>query len=351
MKNERSTRISYIGKKVSIGIDVHSTQYTVTVVVEGVRVDGATMQSEPERLIRYILSRYEGAQIRSAYEAGFSGFTLHRKLILAGINNIVVNAASIAVAARDRVKTDRRDSLKIATQLDGNQLKGIRVPSEAEEARRVLHRTRAQHVKQAGRYRNQIRMRLYQFGYDLGAGFSSKRVRDFLEEVKPLPEVKEAVLSILTMWEYTKVEMDKFKKLLRAQAAADPLEARYRSLPGIGHVASRTLSTELGDMLQFSNERKLFSFVGLTPSEKSSGDSIQRGRITKQGNAQLRKILVQSAWIAVRRDPWMSQEFLRLAGHLGKRRAIVAIARKLIGKARALFRKNEWYCSPVTFAS
>lgn len=348
MKNNK--RISYIGKKVSIGIDVHRKQYTVTVVVEGVKVDVCTMRSDPEVLITYIKRRYEGAEVRSAYEAGFSGFGLHRRLMFAGIANIVVNAASIAVAVRDRVKTDRRDSLKIATQLDCNQLKGIRIPSEEEEAKRALHRTREQHVRQMSRLRNQIRMKLYQFGYDLGEYFSAKRVRDIVAQVN-FTEVKEAILSLLAMWESTKVEVEKFKKLLQAQADLDPLEARYRSIPGIGRITSRTLSTELGNMSQFLNERQLFSFVGLTPSEKTSGETSQRGHITKQGNSLLRKILVQSAWIAVRRDPWMSREFMRLAHKLGKRRAIVAMARKLIGKARALFRRNEWYCSPVKFAA
>jgi transposase len=348
---KENKRINYNGKKVSIGIDVHRKQYTVTVVVEGMKVDVSTMRAEPEALITYISRRYAGAEVRSAYEAGFSGFTLHRKLISAGVANIVVNAASIAVAVRDRVKTDRRDSLKIAMQLDCNQLKGIRVPSEAEEARRVLHRTREQHVRQMSRLRNQIRMKLYQFGYDLGEYFSAKRVREFVEEAKMFTEVKEAVLSLLVMWERVKAEVEKFKKLLQSQAEKDPLEARYRSMPGIGRITSRTLSTELGDMSQFLNERRLFSFVGLTPSEKTSGETSQRGHITKQGNSLLRKILVQSAWVAVRRDPWMAKEFTRLASSIGKRRAIVAMARKLIGKARALFRRNEWYCSPVKFTN
>lgn len=347
---KQNKRISYIGKKVSIGIDVHRKQYTVTVVVDGIKVDVSTMRADPEVLITYIKRRYEGAEVRSAYEAGFSGFGLHRRLTLAGIANIVVNAASIAVAVRDRVKTDRRDSLKIATQLDCNQLKGIRIPSEEEEAKRALHRTREQHVRQMSRLRNQIRMKLYQFGYDLGEYFSAKRVREIVAQLN-FTEVKEAILSLLAMWENTKAEVEKFKKLLQAQADLDPLEARYRSIPGIGRITSRTLSTELGNMSQFLNERQLFSFVGLTPSEKTSGETSQRGHITKQGNSLLRKILVQSAWIAVRRDPWMSREFMRLAHKLGKRRAIVAIARKLIGKARALFRRNEWYCSPVKFAA
>ena len=347
----QKARISYIGKKVSIGIDVHRKQYTVTVVVEGVKVDVSTMRSDPEVLITYIKRRYEGAEVRSAYEAGFSGFGLHRRLKLAGVANIVVNAASIAVAVRDRVKTDRRDSLKIATQLDCNQLKGIRIPSEEEEAKRVLHRTREQHVKQMSRLRNQIKMKFYQFGYDLGEYFSAKRVKAFIATVDLMDEVKEALLSLLSLWESTRAEVEKFKKLLQAQANLDPLESRYRSIPGVGRITSRTLSTELGDMSQFLNERQLFSFVGLTPTEQTSGESSKKGNISKQGNSLLRKILVQSAWIAVRRDPWMSNEFLRLAQKLGKRRAIVAMARKLIGKARALFRRQEWYCSPIKLAA
>ena len=97
-------------------------------------------------------------------------------------------------------------------------------------------------------------------------------------------------------------------------------------------------------MSRFKNERALFSYIGLTPSEYSSGEKKRTGSITKQGQAQVRQILVECAWFAIRVDQGLVKDFLSLAARAGKRRAIVAIARKLAGRMRALFRKHEAYC-------
>jgi transposase len=89
---------------------------------------------------------------------------------------------------------------------------------------------------------------------------------------------------------------------LRKQAQQDPLEKIYRELPGSGPLSVRELSNELGDLQQFSNAKRLHSFTGLTPSERSSGESIRRASISRQGNSRLRHILVEMAWRAIRQD-------------------------------------------------
>ena len=139
-------KISYAKKEVFIGIDVHRKSYTTCIICEKEVVFKGAMPASVEDLISLIKKRYEGAEVHTAYEAGFCGFEIHRKLEAAGINSIVVNAASIEVNARDRVKTDKRDSLKIATQLSQDRLKGIRIPSEEEELKRTTTRTREQLV-------------------------------------------------------------------------------------------------------------------------------------------------------------------------------------------------------------
>lgn len=132
---------------------------------------------------------------------------------------------------------------------------------------------------------------------------------------------------------------------LKQQAQSDPDEATYRSAPGVGAISARVLSNELGNMAAFANERQLFSYTGLTPTEHSSGEQIHRGHISKQGNRYLRGILVEIAWRAIRKDPDLRQFFERLHPRTGKKRAIVAVARKLIGRIRAAFRKGELYQS------
>lgn len=111
----------------------------------------------------------------------------------------------------------------------------------------------------------------------------------------------------------------------------------------MGRISARVLSNELGDLSRFANERQLFSYTGLTPSEHSSGEQKHRGAITKQGNRHLRGILMEVAWRAIRQDPALARFFERLYPRTGKQRAIVAVARKLIGRIRSAFRKAELY--------
>jgi transposase len=108
-------------------------------------------------------------------------------------------------------------------------------------------------------------------------------------------------------------------------------------------VVARTLATELGDMTRFANERALFSYTGLTPSEYSSGTSVRRGHISRQGSSRVRHLLVETAWRAMPRDAVLKESFARIAATRGKKRAIVAIARRLTGRMRACFRQGTTY--------
>ena len=96
-------------------------------------------------------------------------------------------------------------------------------------------------------------------------------------------------------------------------------------------------------MSQFENERQLFSYTGLTPSEHSSGEAIRRGHITRQGNTRVRCVLCEAAWIAIRKDQSLKDFFDNLYPRAGKKKAIVAVARKLIGRIRAAFRQQKLY--------
>lgn len=342
-----SRKISYRGEKVSIGIDVHKKHYTVSCVVKGEVVQGVTMPAEPKGLVKYIRERFEGAEVSSAYEAGFSGFVLHRELEAAGIRNIVVHAASIEVAARDRVKTDRRDSIKIAGLLDCGRLRGIRVPSLEEEAQRLLHRTREQLIRKRTQLVNQMRMRLYQFGVSLPKVINRKSMAPLLkDEELGSAELRISLEALFSLWEAVSVEVKKIEGHQKVQAEADSRAEIYTSVPGYGFQTARVVSNELGDMKQFPNERELFSFIGLTPSERSSGEAERKGHITRQGSGRLRCVLVEAAWNAVRYNPYWRSEYMRRSVRMGGKRAIVAVARRLIGVARALMRNGELYQQP-----
>jgi transposase len=189
-------------------------------------------------------------------------------------------------------------------------------------------------------------MKLHQFGMlpgELTGVLTSKLAREIIERV-PVHELKVALESLFSQWQQLSQEIKKLEKELLTQAQNDELEVHYRSVVGIGALIARVLSNELGDMSQFANEKVLFSYTGLTPSENSSGDNIRRGHISRQGNSELRHVLVEAAWRAIRKDPQLRADFERIAKRRGKKIAIVAIARKLVGRIRAVLRtKGKYY--------
>jgi len=325
---------------------VHKETYTVTCVCNKQIVKTATVQAEPAGLAASLLRWFPVATLRSAYEAGFSAFVLHRALTTAGITNIVVNPASVAVAANDKVKTDRRDAKKLAIDLADGRLRGISVPTEEEELARLLPRTRAQIVEHRATIARQIKAKLHQFG--LIAPTSRRLISNrYLREIAAwaLPSELRVSLTLLAeQWRFATRQLIEIRRLLREQAAAQAALAQvYRSVPGIGAVVARTLATELGDMTRCANERALFSYTGLPPSEYSSGPSVRRGPMSRQGSSRVRHLLIETAWRALPRAKVLQEIFDRIAATRGKKRAIVAMARRLTGRIRACFRQGTTY--------
>lgn len=134
-------------KNIYLGIDVHKLSYSLTAICKNEIVKRDKISADPELLIKYCRKYFPNAQIKSAYEAGFSGFSLHRKLLAYEIENIVIHPASLEIQQHDRVKTDKKDSLKIALQLSQNRLKCISIPSEQQEALRMMSRHRETLIK------------------------------------------------------------------------------------------------------------------------------------------------------------------------------------------------------------
>jgi transposase len=337
---------NYNGKKVYLGIDVHKKHYSVTAICEGQVVKKDKLPAQPERLVSYFKKCFPGAEIESAYEAGFCGFHLHRHLEEHGAKNHVIHAAGMEIAVGDRVKTDKRDSLKLGIQLSVGRLEGIFVPSKEREDFRTVTRLRDSFLKQRIRFGCQLKSLLFLQGmipYDNKQKVSAKWIKSILEE-KMTPDISYAVQHYAGLWLHMTEKLKEIDKRLMSQAKQDDrLEKVYQSAPGVGALAARILANELGDMSQFSNERKLFSYIGVTPSEYSSGEHVRQGHISRQGKSVLRRVLVQSAWVAIRYDYSLFQVYDRIAQKGGKKKAIVAVARRLIGHIRSCFRTGQLY--------
>ena len=336
--------VSYFGKKVYVGMDVHKKTYAITAICDGVVVKKATLAANSDVLRSFFTNHFAGAEITCGYEAGFSGFHLQRKIISWGCACLVVNPGSLEVASRDRVKTDKRDSQKIAEHIAHNRVKSISIPSVETEEARILSRSRAQFVEERSRAGVQIKSKLQQLGL-MDANderVMSKKYIGEVESLKVSSTVKFVLQEFCSLWLRLDEQILAFDKKLAEQAQVDSkIESVYRSVPGIGPVTSRVLANELGDMSQFENEDSLFSFVGLTPTENSSGESARKGHISRQGNSRVRHALTEIAWRAIGKDEALRHIYERISGRAGPKRAIVAVARRIIGRIRACFRKGE----------
>ena len=344
MKNDLT---SLAGKTVFVGLDVHKKTYSLSAIVGGSEVLKITLEATPSAVADLLHKRFgTAAKIHAGYEAGFCGFGLQRYLESRNIQCSVVNASSLHVAVNDRVKTDARDSRKIAEELSCGRIKSIHIPSRKDEFKRQITRRRQQIVAMRGQTSQQIKSFLMYYGVmdRLDDSLISRRYLKKIEEkMADVVELKSVVKSYIEQWEYFTRELALFRKLLQQQADL-PEEKNvldiYESTPGIGLVSARILANELGDLSRFQNEKKLFSYTGLTPCEYSSGEKVRRGHISRQGPSRIRALLVEVAWRAVTVDSGLKQTYENLKKRIGAKKAIVAMARRIIGKVRACFRTN-----------
>lgn len=344
-------KCDYTGKRVFMGIDVHKKTYSCASVCEGQVVKKDTMPADPQVLINYIKNNFSSVQLETAYEAGFSGFHLHRQLITAEIKNHVIHPGSIEVASRDRVKTDKRDAKKIAIQLAAGRLKCIYIPTLEEEAKRSASRFRSNIVKLRHQVGQKIKSLLFTQGLILSDDdtvLSKKWINKKLEQVNQLSY---PAGYYYTLKRYTELWL-RFtddlkvidKELLDMQTDKEKIVISiYKSVPGLGDITALKLKDELGDMSQFSNEKKLFSYLGFTPIEYSSGEHVRQGHMSRQGRAVLRQIFVEAAWIAIRKDPQLMEIYQRIAETRGGKRAIVGVARRLVGRVRTCIKNGVYY--------
>jgi len=335
----------YTGKTIFVGMDVHKKTYSVTAICDGAIIKRDTLKAEPQGLIAYLKKRFGSGKIKTAYEAGFCGFHLHRTLEAAGIDNIVVHAAGIETS-NNRVKTDKRDSLKIAAHLSEGKLRSVYIPTVEQEDNRTVTRLRDTFCKERSRIGNQIKSLLFLQGLipaDNKKKVSLKWIKS-LSQFEMTSGIRFSIEALAKMWLEFDAKIKEIDKEIKKQAIKDKtIDMMYQTASGIGPTSARVLSNELGNLQQFKNERQLFSYIGLTPSEHSSGEHTRQGHITKQGKPIVRKILVQAAWVAIRHDKELQSIYERIAVKSGAKRAIVAIARRLIGRIRACFRTGEIY--------
>jgi transposase len=292
----------------------------------------------------------ESVGVRSCYEAGRDGFWLHHWLRSEGIENEVVDSASIEVKRRARqVKTDRVDVEKLLSLLlryhngDRPALSLVHVPTVAEEDQRRLHRERERLLKERPQHSNRVQGLLIAQGVRLKvrAGFAEQLAVVRLWDGRELPADLKAEL--LREWERYQLVDAQGRELevlqhQRGAAAQDDSVAvvqQRMQLRGVGWQSAWGLAMEFFGWRTFANRRELAALAGLTPTPYASGDRQREQGISQAGNRRVRAVMIELAWFWVRYQPQseLSQWFTRRYAHGGsrlRRVGIVALARKLL---------------------
>jgi transposase len=335
-----------------IGIDLHKQRWHVTIRTFDVEIFSASIPGTWEALQR-VLARYHGHPRQAVYEAGYFGFRLHDRLVEHGIPCMVTPPSLVPKEYGNRVKTDRRDSRKLAHLLAKGLLKRVWVPSEEELYHRQVIRRRRQLVRDRVRTQSRIKAELRFYGIHLEeprGGWTQMYLGSLRTINFGNRWMQESFNRLLEQYEFLTAQIDKQTKLLRELSETEMYRDRMeilQSIPGIGVISAMELLLELQDVSRFRRAEQLAAYVGLTPSQYSSADKVRMGRITGIGKNTLRSLLVEASWTLIRKDQAMREKYDRIKIHSGGKRAIVAIARTLLLRMRRMLLDGRAYALPL----
>jgi len=360
-----------MSKMIWVGLDVHRNSTTAAILEDDAR-EGEVIRlsadlNEVRKLFRRLALR---GTVRACYEASATGFVVHRVLERDGFSCEVIAPSLIPTRPGDRRKTDRRDALQLARLYRSGHLTPVQVPDEEQEAVRSLVRTRFAFLQQGKKCKQRIHSFLLRQGlvFREGKSYWTSKHRTWLAKVRR--ELKGAAATVLQaeleLLEYLETQIRSLDAKIEEHAGRPPYKPVVEALEclrGVKTLTAMTLATEIGDIQRFPSPRALMGWVGLVPSENSSGDREQRGPITKAGNAHIRRVVVEAGHnhrvragadlIIKRRRQGQPAEVVSIAvkaqhrlhkryWHLVQRKhhnvAVIAVARELCGFIWALMR-------------
>jgi len=288
-----------------VGIDAAKARNAVA-IAEGGR-DGEVrylgeFDNTPDgvsKLIRKLADRYEVLHV--CYEAGPTGYGLYRQVLGLGHACTVVAPSLIPRRPGERVKTNRRDAQSLARLLRAGELTAVWVPDETHEAVRDLVRTRAMAVEDYRRKRQHVTSFLLRHGrmYAGKTSWKGRHLRWLDGQNFAHPAQRLAFQEMLNAVRATVERIDRLEAALIEIVPSwtmAPVVSAFQAMRGVQFVTAATMVAEAGDLRRFDHPRQLMAFLGLVPSERSTGETRRQGGITKTGNASARKALVEAAW-------------------------------------------------------
>jgi transposase len=289
-----------------VGLDVHAETIAVAVAEEGGEVRSVGVIPNKLESVRKMMGKLGPVEkLKCCYEAGPTGYVLYWQLTQLGVACEVIAPSLIPTKSGDRVKTDRRDAEKLARCYRAGELTAVWVPDADHEALRDLVRAREAAKKDQLRHRHRLGKFLLRHGKrptDAGKAWTQK----YLNWIRIHVRFEQAALA--TTLAHSLEEVDHIaERIAKLEQAIDEAVAQaapeiravieaLQALRGVAQTTAATVVCELGSLARFPSPRQLMGYSGLVSSEHSSGNSIQRGGITKTGNAHLRRVLVEAAW-------------------------------------------------------
>ena len=289
-----------------VGLDVHKKTIAVAVASNATPRNGAEYRGEilnEPGAVRKLCNRLkrEADELHFCYEAGPCGYELYRQLLTLGHACDVVAPSLIPVRTGDRVKTDRRDAVLLARLHRAGELTSVWVPDSAHEAMRDLVRARNTAKQSLTRARQHLKSFLLRHGRsraDTG-GWTLTYRRWLADQKFDHPAQQIVFQDYIDAVSNAEVRVKRFDDQIATFVpdwSLAPVVAALQAMRGIGFLCAVTLASEIGDFTRFTNPRQLMAYLGLVPSESSSGSRTRRAGITKAGNSRARRILVEGAW-------------------------------------------------------
>ena len=344
-------------EKVFVGLDDSKKTWALCVRSRGMVVHETSMPARYEVLRSYFGNKFPECQVQVMYEAGFGGFGLHDQLEADGWECVVTPPHTVTEEKCQRQKNDRTDCRRLAKNLENGDYRSCFVPDKGLREDRQISRTCGQVQTDITRVCNRIRRMLEFHGLDRGlpagrwSGPTYTRVQQHIREIKMSDSLRFSFGVMLRELEQLRQLKKELLLQLRKLARGDRYKRSVKllmSAPGIGMLTAIRLVLEWGDVSRFGRKEEFASFMGLVPSDYSSGGRERRGHITKQGNRSVRRWLVESSWVAIRYDTVLLEKFRRVLRNCGsKKKAIVAVARKLALRLRRTLLSGEPYAVGV----
>ena len=288
-----------------IGMDVHKKTITIAIIDEGrqkqPRIYGA-IANQPEALDKFCRKMVSTAtRLHFVYEAGPCGYVIYRHLTEKGFDCMVAAPSMIPKKSGDRIKNDRRDAAMLARLHRAGELTGVYVPEAQDEAMRDLTRAREDAVAAARKSKQRLNAFLLRNGLTFaGRSKWSKAFFGWLSDIAmPYPAQQVALQEYIDTVHENLKRVDRLTDQIRQLVPGwrlAPVVSALQAARGVSLIVATTVLAELGDLSRFDKPSQLMAYLGLVPSEHSSGQSIKRGAITKTGNGHVRKVLVEAAW-------------------------------------------------------